>query len=309
MNRMSTDHDSPEVSPRAGERGQARTIVLALAFFLAGAAVGAFVLYRGGHQAVTNSPARVLSEGTRAVLQRLSSPLEIRFYSLLDPTSVSPALQAYAGRVEQLLSEYQRQGQGKITVTRRTDLADAAVSDAAAADGIKPFNIDKGQACFLGIALHCESRNESLPLLAPEWEPALESDLTRAIARVIGPAASSASPAASVPPPPMPDKTAVEDVKRLVPNLASVSVDEGMQILRQTALQEFQATASEAEAKVKEAQQHLADAQNGGSEADRQAAMKALQQVQFEQTEKLRQIAARTQAQIEALKQLKAAPH
>ena len=76
-----------------------------------------------------------------------------------------------------------------------------------------------------------------------------------------------------------------------------------MLTLREAALKDFQATASEAEIKVKEAQQRLAEAQKGGSEADKQAAMKHLRELQAEQTEKLRQISARTQDQIEALKQ------
>ena len=282
------------MNPRTGEQAGVRTIIIVLTFFLAGMALGAFLLYRSTRTAKPGAHATqpsTLSDGTRAVLQRLSSPVEIRFYSLLDPASVSESDRAFAGRVDSLLSEYQREGAGKINLTRHLALADPGAANAAAADGIKPFNLDKGDACFLGIAVACEGRKEALAQLFPEWEPALESDLTRAIARVMG----STPSASAVPEPPKTDKAALEEVKRLVPNFASVSVDDGMLTLREAALKDFQATASEAEIKVKEAQQRLAEAQKGGSDADKQAALKALQQLQAEQTEKLRQISARTQ--------------
>jgi hypothetical protein len=96
-------------------------------------------------------------------------------------------------------------------------------------------------------------------------------------------------------------------VKTLVPNLAAVSLEEGKRILQEAALKDFTAAAKELQKQLKEAEQRLAQAQQGATEADRQAARAHLQQVQAEQTEKLKEIAARSQAQVEALEQLKAA--
>ncbi len=62
-------------------------------------------------------------------------------------------------------------------------------------------------------------------------------------------------------------------------------------------------------AQIKEAEQRLLQAQSGGSEADQQAALKHLQQVQAEQTEKLKQIAARFKTQVDVFQQLKAVSH
>jgi hypothetical protein len=290
---------------QAGERAGTKVLALALACFLGGAVLGAFVLYHPMHTGPrpgVSTPVSLLSTNTRAVLLSLRSPVDVRCYSLLDPASTSPALQAFAGRVDQLVSEYQREAQGKIVPHHYSSVSDSAAADAASADGIKPFNLDKGAACFLGIAVACEGRKESLPQLSPEWEPALESDLTRAILRV-SPSQSSSVVSVQAP---TTDKATLEDVKHLVPNFASVPMEDGLRIIREAAMKDFQATANEEAAQLKQAQQRLAEAQSSGSDADRQAAMKFLQQVQAEQTEKLRQIAARTQAQIEALKQLKA---
>ena len=67
--------------------------------------------------------------------------------------------------------------------------------NAALADGIKGFNLEKGEGCYLGIALSSKGKKEVLPQLSPEWEPALESDVSRAILRL---SQSSSSGAATV---------------------------------------------------------------------------------------------------------------
>jgi hypothetical protein len=72
-------------------------------------------------------------------------------------------------------------------------------------------------------------------------------------------------------------------------------------------VKDFKAVAAAMEIPVKEAQQRINLAQNDGSETELQAAIKHLQQVQSEQAEKLKQIAARSSVQIEVLRQLKEA--
>jgi hypothetical protein len=101
------------------------------------------------------------------------------------------------------------------------------------------------------------------------------------------------------------DAATIEEVKQAIPNFASVSLEEGTQVLREAALKQFTAAAKEMDAQVQQAQQQLAQAENGQSAAGQQTAMKHVQQIQAEQTEKLQRIAARLQAQIAALKQLK----
>ena len=101
------------------------------------------------------------------------------------------------------------------------------------------------------------------------------------------------------------DAATIEAVKQAVPDYASVSLEDGTQVLRAAALKQFAAAANEMDAQVKQAQEQLVQAENGPSVAGQPAALKHLQQVQAEQTEKLQQIAAELQAQIAALKQLK----
>ena len=310
MARISGNHSRRPSRRHRGEEAGVRCIVLALAFLLVVAAVSAVWFYRAAHRgpAVSGEPTGpqpvVLSEATLTVLRKLDSVLEIRFYSVLDPASLPDSEMAFAGRVNQLLSAYLEAAGGKIKLTR-IDSQSNLNQNAARADGVQAFNLDKGEPCYLGVALAFNGRKETLPHFSPEWEQALEPDLTRAIMRLVEtprPAAAAALAPSEI------NTNAVQEVKALVPNLGTVSVEEGTRILREAALKDFTAATKEMETQIKEAEQRLTQAQNGGSDADQQAARKHLQQIQTEQVEKLKQIAARSKAQIDALQQLKAAP-
>jgi hypothetical protein len=294
-----------------GQQAGARTILLLAVVFLLGIAVSAvwFVISSqrnpaGGNGEPGGNPTIQLSESTRAVLSHLDSPLEIRFYALLDPATVPDSMMAFPARVDQLLSAYEQGAGGKIKVTT-INSPSTPNANAARADGIQAFDSQKGEGCYLGLALVLKGHKETVPRLSPDWEQALEPDLTRAILRLLDAGrADTISLVVS-----QANATAVQEVKALIPNLDAVSVQQGREILQDAAFKDFTAATKEMEIQVKEAQQRLAQAHNGGSEAEQQAAMKHLQEVQAEQTEKLKQIAGRSKTQIDTFQQLKAAPH
>ena len=274
--------------------------VLVLVFILLGAvSAGIWVKY-GKHGTGSLLAGRELSGNTVALLHQLNAPVEIRFYTVLPPGSAPETLQTFSGRVDQLLSKFQNANDAKIHVTRNSSTT-GSNADAASADGIRSFNLDKGDACFLGIAVVCGGQKESLPQLQPEWEPALEFDLARAIARVTA-TQSPATVHANAPVSP----EVTNAVTQLIPDLSGTTLEDGSRILREAALKEFTAAGTEMEEKLKAAQQKLAEAQNGQSEAEQQAAMKNLQEVQLEQGEKYKQIAARLQAELALFQQMKA---
>lgn len=303
MRQARTKKVDSTIQRTTGASAPVRTLLLVLVCVVLGLAGGAYWHYRATSRTPTHVGAGniALSESTKLVLNGLGSPVEVRFYSLLDSASTSEALREYAGRVDQLLSEYEREAGGKIKVTRRNSRSESDM-DAASADGLRAFNSDKGEDCFLGLTVAQRGQKETLGQLAPEWEQALESDLTRAILRVTGAQAVAEREATTA----RADAATVEDVKRAIPEFASISTEEGKQMLREAALKEFKAAASEMQTQMQQAQQRLSQAQTSGSEAEQQAAMQQLQQIQTEQTEKLQAIAARSQAQIQAWEKLKA---
>jgi hypothetical protein len=294
----------PSYPPNPTNQAQSRVVLLALAGFVLGLAIATLGYYRAAHRLVPPpDQAPSLSEGTRAILQQLHAPVAIHFYSLLDTQTVAAPTLAFAERVGRLVSEYERAGGGKVKAVRSTDASDAGIS-AATADGIAAFNRDRGAVSYFGIAVASGDRQESLPQLSPDWEPALEADITRVIARV---AAAAAPTTPAVAEGPDVNAGAIQEVKQLIPDVAAVSLEDGSRILREDALKQFQAAAVEMQRQIQEAQEQLVRAQNGGSAADQQAALRNLQQLQASQAEKLKEITARSQAQVDALRKLKAA--
>jgi Sec-independent protein translocase protein TatA len=303
MNQPAAANADASGKRRQGAAGWVRALVPGLAFFAAGAALSAWWFLQAPPSAAApdHSGPPALSAATKAVLRHLESPVEIRFYSLLDPASVGDSGREFSGRVEQLLCLYEQEAGGKISIARVNSFS-ASTANAAVADGIKPFNMDKGDACYLGLVVVCNGHKASLASLAPEWEQALEPDLSRAIAGVD----------LSVPHPPpaaKADKAALAAVRQAIPNLDSVSVEDGSRQLRAASIAEFKKTAQEMQAKVQQAEDRFIEAQNSQSEEDRQAALTDLQRVKNEQTEKLKEIALESKAQVEALQQLKGAAH
>jgi hypothetical protein len=300
MNQTKNEKPGAAVKSRAG----LRSLVLGLSFFAAGIALTAFWFLRAPSPeagARQNSGGPALSDATKAVLQHLGAPVEIRFYALLDPASVDESGREFAGRVDQLLAQYEQEAGGRLKIARINSNSPAA-ANAAVADGIKPFNMDKGESCYLGIAVIRHKQKAALSALTADWETALESDLSRAIASVdisdfLAPAAPKAKAAA------------IEAVQRVLPNLDTVSVTEGSRTLRLTSLAEFQRTGLEMQAQIKEAEARFLQAQNIGTLAEQDAALQELRQAKKDQTARLQEIALAAKSQREAFQQLKEAAH
>jgi hypothetical protein len=293
--------NSPVVPKRSSHRkqGSTRTALLIVPAFVAGVALSA-LWFNHQHAAPQVEATPALSAGTEQTLQHLSAPVQVRFYSLLDPASVSDSTKAFAGRVAQLLAKYQEQSNGKINLSC-IDSQSSSNANAALADGIKPFNMDKGDACYLGVTVSANGQKESLASLSPDWEQALESDLTRAIARTATPPDSQVTRPA--------ETAALNNLKSTIPNPESVSLEDVTQMLKQAGLAAFAQATQEMQAKVKEAQDRLLQAQAGQSATDQQTALQNLQQVQADETAKLKQIALDSKDQIDVFTKLKNSGH
>jgi hypothetical protein len=105
------------------------------------------------------------------------------------------------------------------------------------------------------------------------------------------------------------DPATLAAVKRAIPDVPSASLEQGAHILREAALAEFQQTVQELQVRLNKVEQNFIEGQNNKSDEQQQAATKQLQELQAEQMEKLKQIAAKSKAQIDTFQQLKGAAH
>ena len=284
-------------SPRPAPKPSFPPFALACLAFVLGIALTGLWFHQ--HLAVSKSDG--LSASTRNMLGQLSGPVTIRYYSLLPAGSADETLQAFAGRVAQLLAAMQAASGGKIQLFS-FDVPAETNSAAAGADGIQAFNLDKGDACFLGLAIDSGKNQEAFARLQPEWEPALEFDLARAIQRV----AAIAAPARPAPEVARPSPEIIASINRLIPDVNAVSVEQADQIFHAEFVKQCGEVGAEVEAQINAAQQQVVQAQNSGDAAALEAARKNLARVQVAQGEKLKDVAVQLQIRLAVFQRMKA---
>ncbi|HKB61240.1 MAG TPA: GldG family protein [Burkholderiales bacterium] len=153
----------------------AAALILVLLNFVLGAVRGRIDLTQG--------KLYTLSEGTRAVLGKLESPVKIRLY--FSQNDVPLPIKAYGRRVEDLLAEFRQAGRGKVTVEKLDPQPDSDAEDSATLEGVQAQVTPSGDKFYLGASISYTEQKVALPALTPDREPLLEYDLVRAIARAV----------------------------------------------------------------------------------------------------------------------------
>jgi hypothetical protein len=282
----------------AGQTGASRPLLLALVCFLLGVGASALLFSKRNAANPSQPQAAPLPASTQTLLGRQTSPVEIRFYSVLDPEGTSEATRAYADRLASLLTQWQEQSGGKLKVVR-FDNSSPTNADAAQADGIKPLSGANGKDSFFGLCAIINGHKQSLAELSPEWEAAFGSDLSRLITQ------ADAANAATIPKETPLDQAVFDEVKKVIPDPSAVSLDDGSLLLRSAALKEVAQAAADMQSQIADAEKKVTDAENSGNPADKEAAVKALLQLKSDQAEKIKAISLKAKNQVDAFAQLK----
>jgi hypothetical protein len=305
MKKMVRNSSSFKMNRPAATRAAGRVGLLAFVVLILTLAGGGLWYWRLHNQPAAETvasaaPSGELSETTTRILGGLQTPIDLRLFAR--------ALSGYVTRVESLLTKYESAAAGKVRVSQRDPQTDPVAKAAAGAAGVAPFASEHGEIVYLGLTVGNGARVETVSPLAPEWEAALESDISRAISRVTASAAAPTRPGATTPAAATPIDPAIsEELLKKFPDLASRSFDDAAQVLREAALEEFKSAVLEMQTNVQVAQQRLVAARQNKSEVEQQTALKAYQQVQSEQDVKLKEIPARLQERIVVLQRLKSA--
>jgi ABC-type uncharacterized transport system involved in gliding motility auxiliary subunit len=144
---------------------------------------------------VSRAPVRVdltaeksftLSEGTKAILSKLDTPVQVRLYCTRNE-QMPPNMKLYAQQVEDLLAEYRQASKGLIEIKKLNPEPDSDAEDSAKLDGIEGQLLSTGETIYLGLSVTMLDSKEALPFLNPDRERLLEYDLSRAISRVTTP--------------------------------------------------------------------------------------------------------------------------
>ena len=134
---------------------------------------------------LTEGKLYTLSPGTKAILKKVDSPVEVRFYFSQSETRVPSQIRTYAAEVEDLLEEFRDASGGKIRVRKIDPKPDSDAEEAAQADGIEGQPAGPmGENFYFGLVISLDP--EKVPVaLQLERERLLEYDIARALGQVI----------------------------------------------------------------------------------------------------------------------------
>jgi ABC-type uncharacterized transport system involved in gliding motility auxiliary subunit len=138
---------------------------------------------------LTEGKVYTLSDGTKNILSKLDTPVQIRFYFSQSDASTPVEFKTYAARVEDLLNEFKLHSKGNIEIKKLDPVPDTEAEDSANLDGVEGQMMQPlgGDPIYFGIAISCLDARATISFLSPARERLLEYDLARAISQVVKP--------------------------------------------------------------------------------------------------------------------------
>ncbi len=134
----------------------------------------------------TEKQLHTLSDGTKAILGELDTPVVIRYYASRNTDYMPEEMKLHMRRVDDLLKEYAALSRGKLRIENLDPEPDTDAEDSANLDGINGQRMDD-QNLYFGIAISCLDKTSVLPFLNPQEETMLEYQLSKAVAEVSTP--------------------------------------------------------------------------------------------------------------------------
>src|ERR1700730_4047953 len=133
---------------------------------------------------LTAEKAYTLSPGTKTILAKLDTPVQIRFYCTKNANAMPVFLTTYAQRVEDLLGEYRQASKGRIEIQRLNPEPDSDAEDSARLDGVEGQQLRTGERIYLGLSVAMLDQKQAIPFLTPDRERLLEYDISCSSSRV-----------------------------------------------------------------------------------------------------------------------------
>ena len=163
-------------------------LVIAVVLFLA-VNIISNIAFKSIRFDLTENKLYTLSQGTRNILAGLDEPITLRLYLSKKLASNFPDINSYSVRVKELLEQYQRVSNGKITLEIIDPEPFSAEEDRAVGYGLQGIPVEGGTATFyFGLAgTNSTDKQEVIPFLQPDRADFLEYDLTKLIYRLSHP--------------------------------------------------------------------------------------------------------------------------
>lgn len=134
----------------------------------------------------TENKVHTLSDGTRAILAELDTPVVLRYYATRSAAFMPEEIKLHMRRVDDLLAEYASLSDGMLRIEHLDPQPDTEAEDSAQLDGMSGQRINN-ENLYFGIAVACLDQTVVIPFLDPRDETMLEYHLSRAISEVSTP--------------------------------------------------------------------------------------------------------------------------
>ena len=157
-------------------------VIVAINFLVGGVGVGNVRLD------LTEDGLYTLSSGSKNIIGRIhpDEPVTIKFYATNDDRVMPNVLKPHTRTIEDLLLEFEKQGNNNVILEVIHPNPDTDEEDKAKDDEIRGMQVNQeGDSIYLGMSVQCLDRKEILPFLSPDDATALEYEVSRAIAKVI----------------------------------------------------------------------------------------------------------------------------
>lgn len=133
---------------------------------------------------LTQGKLYTLSQGTRNIIAGIEQPITLQFYYSESQTRDIPMLRNYAGRVQDMLREYERKSQGKIQLKIVHPEPFSEAEDEAATAGLQAMPDGRGDKIYLGLVGSVGDRSENIAVFNPQKENLLEYQLSQLVYRL-----------------------------------------------------------------------------------------------------------------------------
>lgn len=163
-------------------------VVLAVLFIALVMLTG--VLFRGARVDLTEDKLYTLSDGTRALINKIEEPVNLQFYFSDSAAANYPALRTYAARVRELLEEMVAVAPGKLRLEVIDPQPFSEDEDRATGFGLQAVPLGGGaETLFFGLAgSNAVDGQMAIPFFQPDKETFLEYDIAKLISGLAGPA-------------------------------------------------------------------------------------------------------------------------
>lgn len=170
------------------QRMNASSLVIILVGFVA-AVIVSNQLFKGWRIDLTENNLYTLSDGTRQILRNIDEPINLYFYYSDQATSGIPSLRSYAGRVREMLEEFEDEADGMLRLSVIDPLPFSEDEDRAAQFGLQGVQLGATpDPIYLGLAGTDSVDNEAvIAFFQPDKETFLEYDIAKLVNSLANP--------------------------------------------------------------------------------------------------------------------------